>query len=164
MPPSTRARTVFGSERQAVAPAKGGAGRHLQLGGSLLDRKPVAQGFGLREPLALIAQSRQRRAGQRVETALASAAFVTLQAMRVAVSDHTRALAMRANPSHPIFDHANRCRSAFHCRQLPHQRLALRMRELHHLGQQMLHVPLSHLPSRLVNQHEPSLTAFGLTT
>ena len=85
---------------EAVAPAKRGAARDLELPRRLRDAQAVDQGLALTEPTIPVAQPRQWRARQRVERLAAASAPVALQPAGHAVAHDVHARAVRARPQH----------------------------------------------------------------
>ena len=81
------------------------------------------QRSGLREPFLALAQPRQRRARQRIERSSAGTAFVTLQPVRVAVTNDVAAQASRTSRQRfqtPLDNHRDRLFAA-PCRQVQRQ-------------------------------------------
>ena len=165
---------AFRQRKEAMAPAERRLLGDVQARGSLVERQPITQGGRLFEPLALHPQSRQRRAGQRVESLRAVSALESLQPVGRSILDDLPAGAMRAvrHLASTSLDHLNRRRLALAGRKLRNHTLPLRPRQFPQTLHQSCQLSLSHVallasaPSRYEAQyvggggslHEPVTT------
>ena len=110
-----------------------------------------AQHLDLRQPFALVAQARHRRARQRVEGVGAGAALVALQAVGLAVSNNPRRPTVRARRRRfprPVNKRHDLCLGAVPLKRAVQLR-PLNKRQFVHLQNQLLPLALSHLGLRI---------------
>jgi hypothetical protein len=146
---------------EPMAPAECGADSYVHALSRFVDRQPVSQGGGLRQPLSLHAQVRQWRTGQGVERLAAGSALVPLETVGRAILNYPLGTAVRAARlvSRAALDHFNRCCLARSRRKLRNDLLPLHPRQFPQVLYQYRQFSLSHFallvsaPSR----HESSI-------